>query len=113
MKNRKVFVGNLDFETTEEEVRDLLIEFGTIVNLKYNKKKGFAIIEFKEPIEAQNAIKVLNGQLIKDRKIRVSPEVRSSKAKSMTIYRYKETGKNIANKKSLRNRKKDTQSQKP
>ena len=99
MKNKKVFIGNLSFQITEEEVRNLFSEFGTVVNIKMNRKKGFAIVEMDDTAEAAKAIEKLQGVMHRDREIRVSPEMRAGKAKSLTIKSYQERSDKIFRKK--------------
>eukprot|EP00770_Monocercomonoides_exilis_P003735 MONOS_3716.1-p1 / transcript=MONOS_3716.1 / gene=MONOS_3716 / organism=Monocercomonoides_exilis_PA203 / gene_product=RNA-binding protein 8A / transcript_product=RNA-binding protein 8A / location=Mono_scaffold00090:72273-72773(-) / protein_length=111 / sequence_SO=supercontig / SO=protein_coding / is_pseudo=false len=67
-----VFVGNLNEETVEEDVRDVFSEFGPIKNLQMNidRKtgfmKGYALIEYANLSEAQDAVKYGNGKKLHD-----------------------------------------------
>ncbi len=73
----RMYVGNLSYETSEEDVRKAFEEFGTVesVNVitdKYtSKSKGFAFVEMSSREEAQAAINGLNGKQLGDRFIRV------------------------------------------
>ncbi|PKL15532.1 MAG: RNA-binding protein, partial [Spirochaetae bacterium HGW-Spirochaetae-5] len=42
MENKKVFIGNLDFEVTEGELKNLLLKYGVVVSIKMHQKKGYA-----------------------------------------------------------------------
>jgi RNA recognition motif-containing protein len=73
-----IYVGNLPYEITEEEVRSEFESFGdvssvTIPKDKYSgQAKGFAFIEMRVLSEGQAAIKGLNGKMLKDRKLTVN-----------------------------------------
>lgn len=73
----RMYVGNLSYETSEEDVRKAFEEFGAVesVNVitdKYTgKSKGFAFVEMSSREEAQAAINGLNGKQIGDRFVRV------------------------------------------
>jgi len=64
---KKLFVGNLDANTTQDSVKDLFSEFGTVRSIKLvmdifsGKCKGFGFIEM-EGHEARVAISGLNGK---------------------------------------------------
>ncbi len=84
----RLYVGNLSYDTSEEDLRKSFSEFGTIesVNVitdKYTgKSKGFAFVEMSSKEEAQAAIKSLDGKQIGQRTIKVNeanprPERRS------------------------------------
>jgi cold-inducible RNA-binding protein len=66
--NSKLFVGNLPFSTTEDELRDLFGQFGEVTSVKLiidkmtGRSKGFAFVEFATPDAAQAAIEATNGQ---------------------------------------------------
>ena len=74
----KIYVGNLSFEVTEEELRQEFEAFGevTSVNIitdKYSgRPKGFGFIEMASVSEGQAAITALNGKTLKDRTLNVN-----------------------------------------
>ncbi len=88
MEHKKLFMGNLDFAVTEGDVKTLLSDYGTVVNIKMSKKKGCAFIEMSDEAEAALAIKKLNGIMFKDREVRISLEIKASKAKAISINNY-------------------------
>lgn len=92
MENKKVFIGNLDFEVTESEVKSLLSKYGTVVSIKMYQKKGYAFAEMESTDEALKAAQKLDGIKYKDREIRASLEMKPGKAKSVSVKRYKERG---------------------
>ncbi len=76
MKN--IFVGNLNFRTTEDEVRALFAAYGTVdrVNLITDRDtgqpRGFGFVEMSNDAEAERAIAELNGRDIGGRAINVN-----------------------------------------
>jgi len=74
----KVFVGNLSWSASEDELRDTFKAAGTILNVKIatdretGRAKGFAFIEFEDEKAAMNAINTLNGRDFLGRDLRVS-----------------------------------------
>ena len=74
----KVYVGNLNFETTEDDLREVFKECGTIVSVKIindsytGKSRGFGFIEMESVSEAKNAISTLNGREVKGNQIKVN-----------------------------------------
>lgn len=78
-EERKIYIGNLDYDLTEEEVRTFLEEKGVeALDLKIikdkmsGKSKGFGFAEFEKKEDAFQAIDSLNGQELKGRKLRVN-----------------------------------------
>ncbi len=75
MKN--IFVGNLDFGSTEESLRSLFETYGTVerVNLVTDRdtgrSRGFAFVEMTDPAEADRAIAALNGSSVGGRTLRI------------------------------------------
>ena len=92
MDNRKIFIGNLDYNISEGELKRLLSGYGTVVNLKLHQKKGYALAEMGGAEEAAAAVKKLDGFNFKNRELRVSLEMKKSRAKSATARRFKEKG---------------------
>ncbi len=74
----KIYVGNLSFEVTEEELRAEFATLGkvesvSIITDKYSgRPKGFAFVEMPSVSEGQAAITALNGKTLKDRTLTVS-----------------------------------------
>ncbi len=66
--NKKLFVGNLPFSATEDQLREQFGQFGEIVDLKLivdrmtGRSKGFAFVEFADEATAQAAIEATNGK---------------------------------------------------
>lgn len=74
----KLYVGNLSYSTTEDELRSLFSQAGTVTSVALIKdrdsgqSKGFAFVEMSNQAEAQNAIIMFNGHYMGDRELRVS-----------------------------------------
>ena len=75
--NMRIYVGNLSYEVTEEELRQEFAAFGevtsvTIITDKYTgRPKGFGFVEMASMSEGQAAIAGLNGKTLKDRALNV------------------------------------------
>ncbi len=78
VKMLKLFVGNLSFNTTEDELKELFAQAGTVQSVtiikdKYtNNSKGFAFIEMSSNDEAEKAIAQLNGKDLNGRNLSVA-----------------------------------------
>ncbi len=76
--NTKLFVGNLSFNTTENDLQDAFAAHGTVVeaNLMVDRAsgrpRGFGFITMGTPEEAQKAIEALNGSSLDGRNITVN-----------------------------------------
>ena len=74
----KIYVGNLSYEVTEEELRQEFEAFGEVesVNIitdKYSgRPKGFGFVEMASVSEGQAAISALNGKTLKERTLNVN-----------------------------------------
>jgi RNA recognition motif-containing protein len=64
----KLYVGNLPYNTTEEDLRNLFSQYGSvdsvavITDRETGRSKGFGFVEFGNDSEARNAIQALSGQ---------------------------------------------------
>lgn len=73
----KIYVGNLSFNVTEEELRAEFAPFGKVESIsiptdRYSgKPRGFAFVEMPSVAEGQAAIAALNGKNLKDRTLAV------------------------------------------
>ncbi len=103
MDNKKVFMGNLNFAATEEDLTALLSSYGTVVAVTIHKKKGYAFIEMSEETEAAQAIEKLNGTTFMDREVRISLAMKAKKARAASIKRYDERSEDISRQKKRRN----------
>jgi cold-inducible RNA-binding protein len=78
MSNNKLFVGNLSFNTTENDLQDMFAAHGTVVeaNLMMDRvsgrPRGFGFVTMSTPEEAQAAISELNGKSIDGRALTVN-----------------------------------------
>src|SRR5881396_2595946 len=74
----KLFVGNLSFNTTENDLQDAFAAHGTVVeaNLMMDrvtgKPRGFGFVTMSTPEEAQKAIAALNGASLGGRALTVN-----------------------------------------
>ncbi len=74
----KIYVGNLSYDVTEEELRKEFQAYGgvesvDIITDKYSgRPKGFAFVEMPTVSEAQAAINELNGKTLKERTLNVN-----------------------------------------
>jgi RNA recognition motif-containing protein len=74
----KVYVGNLPYNTTEEDLRTLFTQAGTVASVALIKdrdtgrSKGFAFVEMSSQSEAEKAIQTFNGYSLGDRPLKVN-----------------------------------------
>jgi len=67
----KLYVGNLGFSVTNEELKALFSNHGEVKESKLIEGKGFAFVEMSNQAEAEAAKKTLNGSDFKGRKLKV------------------------------------------
>jgi cold-inducible RNA-binding protein len=76
--NNKLFVGNLSFQTTENDLQDAFAAHGTVTETNLvmdrmtNRPRGFAFVTMSTGEEAQNAITAMNGVDLGGRSITVN-----------------------------------------
>ena len=76
--SNKLFVGNLSFDTTENDLNDAIAAHGTVMetNLLMDREtgrpRGFGFITMNSPEEAQKAIAALNGSQLGGRALTVN-----------------------------------------
>jgi RNA recognition motif-containing protein len=74
----KLFVGNVDFKVTENELQDAFAAHGTVVEANLvtdrttGRPRGFAFVTMSSPEEAQKAIDALNGKELAGRALNVN-----------------------------------------
>jgi cold-inducible RNA-binding protein len=76
--NTKLFVGNLSFNTTENDLQDAFTAHGTVVeaNLMTDREtgrpRGFGFVTMSSAEEAQKAVDALNGSTLDGRNLTVN-----------------------------------------
>jgi len=74
----KLFVGNLSYQATEEDLRELFQQAGTVESVRVitdqftGRPRGFGFVEMSTKEEAERAIEQLNGRLFRDRNLVVN-----------------------------------------
>ncbi len=74
----KLYVGNLPFEMTEEDLQELFAPHGQVISAKIvtdretGRARGFGFVEMQEAGDAQKAIQSLDGQEFKGRNLKVN-----------------------------------------
>ena len=76
-----IFVGNLNYNITEDDIRDIFEEYGELNSVKLitdkftGKSKGFGFVEMSDEDEAKKAIEDLNGAEVEGRTIVVNESI--------------------------------------
>ncbi len=76
--NNKLFVGNLSFNTTENDLQDAFAAHGTVTETNLmmdratNRPRGFGFVTMSSPEEAQKAIEAMNGKELDGRALTVN-----------------------------------------
>ena len=74
----KLFIGNLEYSVTSDELRELFSQAGTVVDAVVisdkmsGRSRGFGFVEISSDDEAKAAVEKLNGADLKGRKINVN-----------------------------------------
>jgi RNA recognition motif-containing protein len=77
-----IYVGNLSYEVTEEDLKHAFEDFGQVTSVNImkhrqsGKSRGFGFVEMRAQAEAESAINGLSGKVLKGRALYVS-EARS------------------------------------
>lgn len=75
---KKIYVGNLAFSVTDDELTQAFASFGTVASARVvidkmsGRSKGFGFVEIEDDGAADEAINKMNGQTIAGRAVRVS-----------------------------------------
>jgi RNA recognition motif-containing protein len=76
--NKKLYVGNLSYDTSEDQLRNLFVGVGPVVSVTVitdrssGRSKGFGFVEMETEQAAQEAIDQLNNHELNDRTLTVS-----------------------------------------
>ena len=90
----KIYVGNLSYSTSEEDIRTAFGEFGTvdsadvIIDRNTGRSKGFGFVEMSDEAEAKAAIAGLNGKDLDGRSLNVNEARPRAERPQRSTYRY-------------------------
>lgn len=76
--SKRLYVGNISFKATEDDVKDLFSQAGEVVSVKLirdaatGRARGFGFVEMSTDEDAQKAVSQLNGNNFMDRSIVVN-----------------------------------------
>ncbi len=88
----KLYVGNLPYTVTEDDLRGLFAQAGTVKSIALindrdtGRSKGFGFVEFETNEDAQKAISMFNGTQLQDRTLTVN-QARPREERPMGGYR--------------------------
>lgn len=75
---KKIYVGNLAFSVTDDELQQAFASFGNVLSARVvmdkmsGRSKGFGFVEIEEDAAADDAVSKMDGQTIAGRQVRVS-----------------------------------------
>jgi cold-inducible RNA-binding protein len=76
--NNKLYVSNLSYRITEDEIKEAFAAYGVVVSVRIitdretNRSRGFGFVEFETAEEAAAALAGMNGQDLGGREARVA-----------------------------------------
>lgn len=72
INNTTIFIGNLDPNVTEEELRQIFVQFGELVYVKIPAGRGCGFVQFGTRTSAEEAIQRMQGSMIGQQVVRIS-----------------------------------------
>ena len=79
--SKKIYIGNMNYNTTEDELGELFGQYGTVLSINIitdkfsGRPKGFAFVEMEEADAADAAISSLNEKEFAGRTMKVSEAI--------------------------------------
>ncbi|KAL6867209.1 hypothetical protein ACP4OV_015233 [Aristida adscensionis] len=70
--NTTIFIGNLDPNVTEDELRQLCVQFGELIYVKIPVGKGCGFVQYASRVSAEEAVQRLHGTMIGQQAVRLS-----------------------------------------
>lgn len=90
----KIYVGNLSYSSSEDDIRTAFSQFGTvdsvdvIIDRNSGRSKGFGFVEMSDAAEAKAAIEGLNGKDLDGRSLNVNEARPRAERPQRSNYRY-------------------------
>ncbi len=85
MQGSKLYVGNLSFSVTKEQLEELFSNYGEVRQVNVIEGRGFGFVEMSNPSEAEKAKEALNGSDFKGRSLKVD-EARPPRSRQRRDY---------------------------
>lgn len=67
----RLYVGNMTADMTEEQLKEIMAQYGEVGEVFYNKEKNFAFLRYASRLEAEKAKRELDGQMRNGRALKV------------------------------------------
>ncbi len=71
MQGSKLYVGNLTYSVTNEQLKELFSQYGEVKEVNVIVGRGFGFVEMSSPSEAEKAKEALNGSDLEGRTLKV------------------------------------------
>jgi len=72
---KRMYVGNIPYDATEEDLRELFSDYGEVISVKIKRSKGFSFVEMGAENDSKNAISGLNGKLFMGKTLTVAEAI--------------------------------------
>ncbi len=86
MQDSKLYVGNLNYSATNNELEELFSSYGEVKEVNIIEGRGFGFVELANPSEAEKAKEALDGTEFQGRTLKVD-EARPPKRRERRDYR--------------------------
>jgi len=71
MEGSKLYVGNLSYSVTNEQLKELFSNYGEVKEVNVIVGRGFGFVEMSSPSEAEKAKEALNGSDLEGRALKI------------------------------------------
>jgi len=85
MQGSKLYVGNLSYSVTKEDLEKLFSKYGEVKEVNIVEGRGFGFVEMSNSSEAEKAKEALNGSDFKGRNLKVD-EARPPRSRERRSY---------------------------
>ena len=86
MQGSKLYVGNLSYSVTNEQLKELFSDYGEVREVNIIESRGFGFVEMSNQSEAEKAKEALDGSEFSGRSLRVD-EARPPRSRQRRDYR--------------------------
>ncbi|MBA7572322.1 hypothetical protein ES708_14101 [subsurface metagenome] len=86
MQGNKLYVGNLSYSVTDEQLKELFSKYGQVKSANVIGNKGFGFVEMSDPAEAEKAKEGLDGSDFEGRNLKVD-EARPQRERTNNSYK--------------------------